>query len=333
MRAIWITRHGGPGVLEVRESPDPEPAAGEIRIRVRAAGLNFSELMARAGLYPDAPKPPCVVGYEASGVVDAGPRSGERVLALTRFGGHADTICVPEAQVRRIPDAMPFEHAAALPVVYLTAHHMLFRIAGLRPGATVLVHMAGGALGLAALQLCRTVQNVTVLGTASRAKHEALARYGFDALIDYRTEDYTERVRELTGGRGVDLVLDPLGGADWKKGYDLLRPAGMLVAFGFANMAAGQKRSLWRVLRNMLAVPKFAPTDLMSRNKAVAGVNVGHLWNEMDMMGGAIDKVLALYEQGRVAPVIDSAFRFDDAAAAHVRMHERKNVGKILLLP
>src|SRR5881394_2315857 len=127
MRAIWITKHGGPDVLEIRQTPDPVPRAGEMRIRVRAAGLNFAELMARQGLYPDAPKPPCVVGYEVSGVVDAvgpgvieGPSAGARVLALTRFGGHADTVCVPAAQVLEMPDGMGFEEAAALPVNYLT---------------------------------------------------------------------------------------------------------------------------------------------------------------------------------------------------------------------
>src|SRR5260221_5627582 len=129
MRAIWITRHGGPDVLEVREQPDPEPGPGEVRIRVRASGLNFSDLMARQGLYPDAPKPPCVVGYEVAGVVDAlgegvtEPRQGTRVIAVTRFGGHAEAVCVPALQTRPMPEAMSFEIGAALPVVYVPAYH------------------------------------------------------------------------------------------------------------------------------------------------------------------------------------------------------------------
>src|SRR5260221_14401375 len=129
MRAIWITRHGGPDVLEVREQPDPEPGPGEVRIRVRASGLNFSDLMARQGLYPDAPKPPCVVGYEVAGVIDVlgagteGHAAGQRVLALTHFGGHADVVCVPAEQVLPMPDAMSFEEAAAMPVNYLTDSH------------------------------------------------------------------------------------------------------------------------------------------------------------------------------------------------------------------
>jgi len=153
MRAVWITRPGGPGALEVLETADPEPGPGQVRIGVRAAGLNFAEVMAAQGLYPDAPKPPCVVGYEVAGVVDAlgervpGLAAGQRVLAMTHFGGHADVVCVPAEQVLPIPDAMSFEEAAALPVNYLTAYHMLFRVAAVRPGERVLVHMAAGGVG------------------------------------------------------------------------------------------------------------------------------------------------------------------------------------------
>ena len=193
MRAIWIKKYGGPEVLEIRDAPAPDPKRGEVRVRVRAAGLNFAELMAREGLYPDAPKPPCVVGYEAAGVVEAlgegvtEPSVGTRVIALTRFGGHAEVICVPAGQIRVMPEGMSFEEGAALPVVYITAYHMLFRVAQLRPGARVLVHMAGGGVGLAALQLCRTVPGVTVFGTASSSKHAFLRQQGFDHCIDYRS--------------------------------------------------------------------------------------------------------------------------------------------------
>jgi len=173
MQAIWITKHGGANVLEVREGPDPEPAAGEVRIKVRASGLNFAEVMARQGLYPDAPKTPCVVGYEVAGEVDAigagvtDVKVGDRVAAMTRFGGHASVVTAPEAQVFPMPESMSFEEGAALPVNYLTAYHMLFEIKRVRPGENVLVHMAAGGVGTAALQLCRTVEDVTTYGTCS----------------------------------------------------------------------------------------------------------------------------------------------------------------------
>ncbi len=248
MRAVWITRPGGPDALEVRETPDPEPGPGQVRIRVHAAGLNFAEVMAAQGLYPDAPKRPCVVGYEVAGEVDAlgdgasEPAVGSRVVALTQFGGHADVVCVPAGQVLPIPDSMSFEEAAAIPVNYITAYHMLFRVASIRPGERVLVHMAAGGVGMAVLQLCRTVADTEVFGTASAAKHEALRAEGCAHPIDYRTTDYAAEVRRLTGGEGVDIVLDALGGSDWRKGMKLLRPCGRLVAFGFANMASGQRR-------------------------------------------------------------------------------------------
>src|SRR5580704_687574 len=190
MRAIWITGAGGPGALQVRETADCEPGPGQVRIHVRAAGLNFADVMAAQGLYPDAPKPPCVVGYEAAGVVDAlgsgvpGHAVGQRVVALTHFGGHADVVCVPAEQVFQIPDEMSFEEAAALPVNYLTAYHMLFRVACVRPG--VLVHMAAGGVGMAVLQLCRTVEGLVVFGTASAGKHEMLRAEGCAHPIDYR---------------------------------------------------------------------------------------------------------------------------------------------------
>lgn len=339
MRAVWIPRFGAPDVLEVRETEDPVPAAGEVRIRAKACGLNFAELMARVGLYPDAPKPPCVVGYEAAGVVDAvgegvrDVRVGQRVVVFTRFGGHADTVCVPEAQAWPIPDAMSFDEAAALPVVYLTAYHMLFRAAQLRPNMRVLVHMAAGGVGLAALQLCRTVPGVVTFGTASPSKHAFLRDNGCDHPIDYRGADYAAAVRELTGGKGVDLVLDALGGADWKKGYDLLRPCGTLVAFGFANMAGGETRSLGRVLKNFFSVPRFSPMRLMDDNRGLVGVNMGHLWSEMSLLREEVAELMRLYDAGRVRPHVDSKFPFERAADAHRRLHERKNVGKVLLVP
>jgi NADPH:quinone reductase-like Zn-dependent oxidoreductase len=339
MRAIWIPRYGGPDVLEIRNGPDPVPRPGEVRVRVHAAGLNFAELMAREGLYPDAPKLPCVVGYEVSGVVDAlgdgasEPSVGSRVVALTRFGGHAEAVCVPKVQVHPLPDGMSFEEGAALPVVYVTAYHMLFRVACIKPGARVLVHMAGGGVGLAALQLCRTVPDVVVFGTASTAKHAFLRDKGFDHCIDYRKADYAAEIRRITKGQGVDLVLDPLGGDDWKKGYDLLRPAGMLIAFGFANMSAGEKRNIFHVAKNFFKVPKFSPMGLMDRNRAVAGVNMGHLWSEVEVLTREVRDLLDLYRAGKIKPVVDSVFKFGEVAAAHRRMHERKNMGKVVLVP
>ena len=339
MKAIWVTRPGGPEVLEVRETPDPAPGPGQVRLRVCAAGLNFAEIMGRLGLYPDAPRTPCVLGYEAAGVVDAvgsGVTSlapGARVVAFSRFGAHADTLCVPAAQAVVMPDAMSFEEGAALPVNYITAYHMLFRVAALRPKEKVLVHMAAGGVGIATLQLCRTVPGVETFGTSSVSKHDALRAEGCHHAIDYRSLDYEDEVRVLTGGKGVDVVLDPLGGNDWRKGYRLLRPAGRLVMYGFANLAQGEKRSYLNVAVQMAQMPLFTPVGLMNANKAVAGVNIGHLWNEMEMLNEEVQALLDLYRKGAVKPRIDQVFKFEQVAEAHRRIQSRKNVGKVVLVP
>jgi len=339
MRAIWITKAGGPEALEVRETPDPEPGPGQVRVRVRVAGLNFAEVMAAQGLYPDAPKPPCVVGYEAAGVIDAlgegveGLAAGQRVVALTHFGGQADVVCVPAEQVLAIPDGMSFEDAAAIPVNYLTAYHLLFRAASVRPGERVLVHMAAGGVGLAVLQLCRTVEGLVVFGTASAAKHEVLRAEGCTYPIDYRATDYAAEVRRLTGGAGVDVVLDPLGGNDWRKGLKLLRPCGRLVAFGFANLASGPRRRPAHMAAQIAGIPLLTPLQLMNNNRTVSGVNIGHLWDEIALLREELQAVLALWAAGSIKPRIDGVYPFTEAAAAHRQILRRRNVGKILLTP
>jgi len=339
MRAIWIVGSGGPEALEVRETADPVPGPGQVRIRVRAAGLNFADVMAAQGLYPDAPRPPCVVGYEVAGVVDAlgerteGHALGGRVLAMTHFGGHADVVCVPVEQVLPLPDAMSFEEAAAIPVTYVTAYHMLFRVAGIRPGERVLVHMAAGGVGTAVLQLCGTVGDVEVFGTASAAKHEVLRAEGCAHPIDYHATDYAAEVRRLTGGQGVDVVLDPLGGNDWRKGLKLLRPCGRLVAFGFANLASGPRRRPAHLATQVLGIPLLTPLQLMNQNKTVSGVNIGHLWGQITVLCEELQAVLALWDQGKIKPRIDASYPFTQAAAAHSRILQRQNIGKIVLTP
>ena len=293
-------------MLEVRETPDPEPGPGEVRVRAKACGLNFAEVSARQGLYPDAPKPPCVVGYEGSGVVDAlgagvdNVSEGDRVMYMSRFGGHSDTVVVPHDQTIPMPDDMSFEDAAAMPVNYLTAYHMLFRVARLRPREHVLVHMAAGGVGTAVLQLCQTVEGVVTYGTASARKHDYVREHGCDHPIDYRSKDYVEEVRKLTDGRGVDLVLDALGGADWKKGYELLAPAGQLILFGMANTnKGGGKRKLFHLLKVVLSVPRWGGMKLLDENKGVAGVNIGHLWEEKEMLNEELTALMELYGAGK----------------------------------
>ncbi len=339
MKAVWISKYGKPDVLEVREAADPAPGPGEVRIRVHASGINFAEIMARQGLYQDAPPPPMVMGYEVAGVIDAvgedvGERKeGQRVLATTRFGGYADTVCVDASQTYALPENMSFEEGAALPVTYLTAYHMLFNVCRVRSGDHVLIHQAAGGVGTAASQLCRSVGGVTTYGTASKAKHDYVRSNGCDHPIDYHSVDYSEEIRKMTNGRGVHVVLDALGGDDWKKGFALLRPGGLLVPFGWANMAKFGKRKMTHVVGQLAHTPWWTPMRLMHENKGVAGVNMGRLWDEKKMMQEAFGSLMAFYERGQIKPHIDRSFPMAHAAEAHAYIEAGRNVGKVLLTP
>jgi NADPH:quinone reductase-like Zn-dependent oxidoreductase len=337
MRRVWITRAGAPEVLQVREEADPTATEGQVRIAVRAAGINFADLMARVGLYPDAPKIPCVVGYEVSGVVDqVGPgvtgfAVGDRVFGMPRFGGYTDTLAISAEQVFKLPEKMSFEQGAALPVVYLTAYNMMLFTGTVRPGSTVLIHSAAGGVGLAAIQIAKT-RGCTILGTASPGKHDFLRKQGVQHPIDSGA-DYAAAARQIVGDEGVDLILDPVGGKSWTSGYDLLGPCGRLVAFGMSAVSSGKKRSLLHAAGQVMSVKKLSPMKLMDDNKTVSGTNMGHLFSRIDLLRPQFAALLEMYEAGQIAPHVDRSFKFDEAPAAHHFLHDRKAVGKVLLTP
>jgi synaptic vesicle membrane protein VAT-1 len=336
MKALVTTKFGPPDVLRFSERPRLAPQAGQVHIAVKRAGLNFSDLAARVGLYPDAPKPPMVMGYEVSGVIaelGSGVTQfavGDRVLALTKFGGQASEVTVDAAQVLKIDDAMSFDDAAAIPVNYLTAFHMLFHVAPLKPNMRVLIHMAAGGVGLAAIQLCKTVSGTEIFACASTSKHAFLKSLGVQHCIDSRRQNYVEEVRRQTSGQGVHRVLDALGGADWSQGYNLLAPSGHLLCFGWANMVGGPRRNVFRVAREFLSLRRYSPLDLMDKNRSVSGINLGHLWNENALLQGHLTALLELYRQQQIRPHVDQVFPLSSGAAAHQHVHERKNVGKVL---
>jgi len=254
-------------------------------------------------------------------------------MAICHFGAHAELIATPAQFALPIPDDMNFEQAAAVPWNYMVAHHLLFRVANVRPNDRVLVHMAAGGVGLANLQLLRTIPGVTVFGTASRSKHEVLRAEGCDHPIDYRTLDYAEEVRRLTGGEGVDVVLDTLGGHDTRKGYELLRQGGRLVTCGMANVLTGERRSLPTILRHLLQTPRFSLRDLAAKNRSIAAVSTGCFWKEPRLLSENLGPVLEYCRQGKISPRIDSVHKFEQAALAHQRIESRSNVGRVLLVP
>lgn len=335
MKQLVIPRYGPPEVLAVREASDPAVLPGTVRIRVRAAGVNFSDLLARQGLYPDAPKPPCTVGYEVAGLVDAvgagvtALRVGDRVVATTRFGGQSELVVVPPAVVFPLPAGWSLEQGAAFPVVYLTAHHMLVRVAAARRGETVLVHAAAGGVGLAVAELSRLL-GFRVLGLASTAKHGVLREYGVEPL-DSRDPRWFDAVRRAAP-RGVDVVLDAVGGDSWRQGYRLLAPAGRLVCYGASVLSEGTGRNLLKTIWRVVRFPRFGTLALMNDNKSVAGVNLGHLWNDQALLAPQVEALLGYAREGRLTPRVDRTFPLAEAAAAHRYIHERRNIGKVVLL-
>ena len=338
MRQIVTTATGGIEVLRVQEKPDPKPAAGEVVIRVRAAGLNFADILSRQGLYPDSPPKPCVMGYEVSGVIEAVGEDvnssfvGKSVAALTRFGGQSDLVVVKAMQVFDKPEGLTFEQAAAIPVNYLTAYALLVVMGSLHAGESLLIHNAGGGVGLAALDIAKKIGAVTY-GTASASKHKFLAERGLDHAIDYRSQDWQPVLRELTNGRGVDLIIDPIGGGHWKKSYASLRHTGRLGMFGVSTASAAGLAGKLKLLKAVIQTPWFHALPLLNRNRGVFGLNLGHMWHEPEKVAVWMRDILRGVEEGWVQPYVDQAFSFDEVGKAHRYLEERKNIGKVVLVP
>jgi NADPH:quinone reductase-like Zn-dependent oxidoreductase len=324
MKALVITEHGPPEVLRVEERPDPEPGPGEVRIRVRAAGVNFADLLARVGLYSDAPKPPCVVGYEVAGDVDA---LGDGVAGL-----EVGQLAVAKASaVLPLPDDWSYSEGAATPVTYATAYAGLIRFGGLRAGERILIQAAGGGVGIAATQIAKLV-GAEVYGAASPPKHDAIRGFGVDHPVDYRTHDVVDEVRRIAGEKHpIDLAFDAIGGRSFRQSFALLRAGGRLVCFGASEVQAGERRSPLRALRVIAQMPRFNPLKLMSESKSVIGLNMLTLWDERESLDDLIEPLRGWIDEGKLRPVVAQEFRLDDGAAAHRYMHERSNIGKVVL--
>jgi NADPH:quinone reductase-like Zn-dependent oxidoreductase len=339
MRALVITEHGPPDVLRVQERRDPVPGPGQVRVRVRAAGVNFADLLARVGLYPDAPKPPCVVGYEVAGEVESlgegveGIAVGQRVMGGCRFGGYAELAVTDAGGLVTLPQAWSYAEGAALPVSYATAYAGLVRYGGLRQGERVLIQAAAGGVGIAATQIAKLV-GAEVFGTASPAKHEAIRGFGVEHAIDYRTHDFVDEVRRVAGERQpLDVVLDAIGGRSFRQSFSLLRTGGRLVCFGASEVQAGERRSPLRAVRVLAQMPRFKPLKLMSESKSVIGLNMLTLWDAKGSLDEYVGPLSEWIASDRIRPVVAESFPLERGPEAHRFVHERKNVGKVVLEP
>jgi NADPH:quinone reductase-like Zn-dependent oxidoreductase len=342
MKVVAITHHGGPEVLRVEDRPEPAVGPGEVRIGVRAAGINFADLMARSGIYPDAPSPPCVVGYEVAGEVESvgdGVEEysvGDRVLAGTRFGGYAELVSVPAGQVLPLPEALSFEQGAAFPVNYATAYAALVIMGGLKRDERLLIHAAAGGVGIAATQVATGI-GAEIFGTASASKHDAIREQGVAHPIDYRNQDFAAEAMRITGGVGLDLIIDALGPTSFRRDYRILRPGGRLVMYGLSEAQTGEKRDLGAVLRSLARMPLatmpwWKSLEVMNENKGVFGLNMLKWW-DAEGLGRVLEPLSAGLEAGEYEPVVAESFAFERAPDAHRFIAERRNVGKVVLVP
>jgi len=338
MRQVVTTTTGDVDVLKVQEKPDPRPGPGEVLIRVKAAGLNFADILSRQGLYPDSPPKPCVMGYEVSGVIEGAGDGvenewiGKAVVAMTRFGGQSDLVVVNATQLFEKPQKLSFEEAAAIPVNYLTAYALIVVMGSLHEGESILIHNAGGGVGLAALEIAKKIGALT-FGTASPSKHQFLTERGLDHAIDYRGQDWLPILKDLTQGRGVDLILDPIGGAHWKKSYAALRHTGRLGMFGVSTASANGLTGKLKLVKAALQMPLFHPLGMLNKNRGVFGLNLGHMWHEPDKVRVWMEEILKGVDEGWIKPHVDRSFTFDQAGEAHKYLEQRKNIGKVMLVP
>jgi NADPH:quinone reductase-like Zn-dependent oxidoreductase len=335
MRALVITEHGPPDVLRVQERPDPRPGPGQVRVRVRAAGVNFADLLARVGLYPEAPKPPCVVGYEIAGEVESlgdgveGLAVGDRVMGGCRFGAYAELAVADTDALVALPAEWSFAEGAAMPVAYATAYAALIRYGSLHAGERVLIQAAAGGVGIAATQIAKLV-GAEVYGTASPAKHAAIRSFGVDHALDYR--GVPGQLRRIAGDRQpLDLALDALGGRSFRRSFSLLRPGGRLVCFGASEVQSGERRHALRALRTLAEMPRYSVVRLMSQSKSVIGLNMLTLWDSKRSLDEYVEPLSGWLEHGDIRPVVAATFPLDQGSAAHRFIHERRNVGKVVL--
>lgn len=302
MKAVVLRRTGGPEQLELEDVPDPQPQPGQVRVTVRAAAVNFADVLVRRGDYPQPPELPAVLGNEIAGEAD-----GRRVIALTGGGGgYAGLACVDERWVVPLPEAASFEEGAAFLLAFLTAYLPLTRQARVGGGSAVLVHAGSGGVGSAAIQLAKHL-GARVIATSSAEKRDFALELGADEVYDYDT---------FAGSVRADVVVDPVGGPVFARSLGALEPLGVLIAIGYA---AGS----WE---------QIDPALLVGRNVGVQGFYLGRLMRHRpELVRRAAGELLDLWQEGAVRPVVGARFALGDAAEAHRLIEERRHRGKVLL--
>ena len=335
MKRVIYTKKGDLSVIDIISEENPVAKKDEVVIEVHRAGINFADLMMRQGLYGAAPDFPFTPGYEVSGIITmvgarvGDKKVGDRVIAMTGFGGYAERVVVNESRIISLPDEVSFDAAAAMPVTYATAYHMLSHLGNFQSGDTVLIHHAGGGVGTAVAQLAKALGAGIIIGTASAGKRKFVESLGM-RFVDKNTEDFVAVCKQLTDGKGVHHALDPVGGKHLMRSYKALRSGGRVYCFGASSAVSGEKRSLMAALKMMRGMPKFDPLRMMNSNKSVFGVHMG-TWEDEDVMRAHLVELSKLLHEGKISPIVDKVFRYEEVAQAQKYIHDRMNRGKVLL--
>lgn len=343
MRKVVIPRAGGYEQLRVETGEDPRPGPGEVRIRVRAIGVNYADCVIRMGLYASAKEYvgwPITPGFEIAGEVDAIGEGvtrwtiGARVVAVTRFGGYAEAVCVPEHQVFGVAPWMSLEQAAAIPTVYLTAWYALHVLAHPRPGERLLVHSAAGGVGGALVQLGR-LAGCRVIGVVGAAhKLAAVQALGAEAVIDKSREPLWRAVERAAPG-GCDVICDANGPETLGASYDHLAPGGRLIVYGFHTMLPRTGgRARWpKLALNFLRTPWFSPLRLTNENRGVLGFNLSYMFARADLLAEGMTQVLGHLGEGRLTPPPVQTYPLAQVAEAHRALESGQTIGKLVLVP
>ena len=334
MRAILLRGPGRPGSLRLGEHPEPVPAAGQLLVQVRAAGVNFADVLARQGLYPEAPPYPHIPGLETSGEVIAlgagveGFRVGDRVVAYHLAGGYAERVTVPAAQAMRLPDSISFQSAAVLPVNYGTAWLALHRTGPVERGMRVFIHAAAGGVGLAAVDLARRAGLDVVAAASTHFKRERLMAEGVKHVVPSQRVRVDRVGRQLYTSPGFDIVLDSVGGRTIRSGLRALRPGGRLVTLGVGSLS---RRGLLGALLFVLSGPRVSYLDLLQESRGLYGVNLRRLLGSASLMRGVLETLIDAAARGEITPEPGRVLPLEEAALAHQLLESRRNVGKIVL--
>ncbi|MBA3901237.1 MAG: zinc-binding dehydrogenase [Bacteroidetes bacterium] len=338
MKAIILKQHGKPETaFEMVEMPIPIPKDGCVVIKAEVSGLNFADVLARNGLYKDAPPPPTVLGYEVVGRIYAKGKAvtdfevGDRVVAFTRFGGYAQYAETDARAIAKIPDDMEAAKAAALATQYGTAYYGAYELVNLFPGDHVLIHAAAGGVGTALIQLAKA-KGCIIYGTAgSDEKLEYLKNQGVDYPINYKKHDFYEEIRKLRGKQGMDVVFDSIGGTVFKKSLKLLSYGGKIVTYGAADRMEGK----WGMLANLKLVLDYGitiPVFLLMTSKSILGLNMLRIADyKPEIIQRCIQNLVKLYSEGIINPQIGGIFKAEEMAKAHALLESRKSIGKIVV--